>query len=279
MNGDTRYLFHAHAVALSGRITRPFEELIDVQAPSALPPNGGLSSGRKRSYRLRGILSHQGAHSKTTGSFNREAKKHETLATATVQGFNLCDTVLADDITARITSIHEVEGEHRITPQGSAFLNLRVAGRVIELEDNVDLYHELDTLEKVRENYRNNTNDFRTKFDAQGFVGRRADLPENRWRYFPWCHRPSTGDLPGYDRGVTIVPLFIVKNPSAPGFEVHGNVIRVENFGRIHLGELVISGARRRLTMLHVDLGSPTEGDITASSVDGNGGTTDPTPP
>jgi hypothetical protein len=277
MNGDTpRYLFHAHAIGLSGHITRPFEELIDVQAASALPPTGGLSSGRKRSYRLRGILTHQGAHSKATGSFNRDTKANETLATATVQGFNLCDTVVADDITARITSVHLVGGEHRITPQGSAFLNLRIAGRVIELEDNVDVFHELDTLEKVRDHYRNNTNDFRTNFDRQAYAGEDAVLPENKRRYFRWFRHGSTGELPVCKGGFTIVPLFKVKNPSAPGFEVHGNVISVENFGRIILGELIISGDRRRLTMLHVDLGSPTEGAVTAAAAEGNGGTTDP---
>ena len=271
-----RYLFHAHAVGLSGRITRPFEELIDVQAASALPPTGGLSSGHQQNYRLRGILSHQGASSKATGSFNAETNANETLATATVQGLNLCDTILAEDITARITSVHLRNGEHRITPHGSGFTNLRIAGRDIQLIDNVDLYHKLDTLEKVREYYKNNTEDFKTNFDRHAFVGQEADLPEKKRRYFPWCGKERTNVLPEHSSGFTIVPLFVVTNPSAPGFEVHGNVIHVENFGRIHLGELIISGSRRRLTMLHVDLGSPTEGAVDAASVDGNGTQNDP---
>jgi hypothetical protein len=38
----------------------------------------------------------------------------------------------------------------------------------------------------------------------------------------------------------------------------------------------VISAYERRVTMLHVDMGSPMDGSIDAASVDGNGGTTDP---
>jgi hypothetical protein len=72
--------------------------------------------------------------------------------------------------------------------------------------------------------------------------------------------------------GTTIVPLFIVLNPSAAGFQVSGNTITVENFGTIVLGELVISDYERRLTMLHADLGS----GASACIVGGNGGPTDP---
>jgi len=274
-----RFLYHAHAMGVSGRITRPFEEVIDVQAVSGLPPAGGYSSARKDSYRLREVFSHGGAHSEATGSYDPNKNAFETVVTSTVEGYNLCNVVLADSFTARITSVHPASNpdEPRITPQGSMFEKLRIAGKDIVLESLVDDYDKLDSMSKLREHYKNDAS-FREAFQRNTFLGREAELPEAKYRYFPWRRYQKTDELPEC-RGMTVVPLFVVKNPSSPGFEVHGNVIHVQDFGRIHIGDLIISAYERRVTMLHVDLGSPIDGDVSAASVDGNGGTTDPTGP
>jgi hypothetical protein len=272
----SRFLYHAHAVGVAGRITRPFEETIAVQAASALSASGGYSSARQEPYRLREVFSHKGVHTEATGSHSPKTATHDTVVTATVDGFNLCDVVLADSFTARITSVHpeRESAEPRITPQGSMFHKLRIAGKDIILESKVDDYDKLDSMGKLREHYKSNAQ-FRETFRRDAFVGQEAALPETRQRYFPWRRHQNPDELPE-QRGVTIVPLFVVKNPSSPGFEVHGNVIWVQDFGRIHIGELVISAYERRVTMLHVDLGSPIDGSIDAASVDGNGTETPP---
>lgn len=272
-----RFLHHAQAVGVAGRITRPFEELIEGQAPSALTPWGGYSSNRKTGFRVREVISYGATYTETAGSFNERDDAHETVATATVEDFNLAGVVTAELILGRVNSSHPAtrDDEPSITPQGSTFRGLRIAGYDIELESLVDEYTTLSTMKKLREHYRDNDK-FRETFERGTFVGKKdAIQDEKKHKYFPWCRHQRSKQLPEH-RGGTIVPLFLIKNPSAPGFDVHGNVVYIKDFGRVQIGELVIKSHERRLTMLRADLGSPIEGTFDAASVVGNGGHTDP---
>jgi hypothetical protein len=265
-----RFLYHAYAVGFSGQLTKPANQLIPSQAASALPPAGGYSSARQESYRYLEVLSHGGSTSEVKGSLNPKTQQNETSATATIHDLNIGNVVLLDSCTAQLSSKHPGD-EPRIAPQGSFFQNLRVAGRTIELESRVDLYTTLDTLKGLSEHYEKDK-PFRDRFLEEAFVGNESALHEKQRKFFSWRNIKNRDKLPLSKGGVTIVPLFKVLNPSAPGFQVSGNTITVENFGTIVLGELIIGGYERRLTMLHVDLGS----GASACSVGSNGGTTDP---
>lgn len=280
MNTQTpRFHYHAHAIALAGEITHPFHEIIDVQAPATIPSMGGVSSSHKKGYRLRGVLMHQGAHSHTAGRHNLEANAHEVMAHASLGGLNIEDKLTVDFVTAHLTATYQTgseddDQEPQISPRGSMFHRLRIAGRDIDLEPLADLYHELDTMTKVRKAYSDN-NKFRKALDRDAFIGQEATLPASHHRFFPWrMHKPN-GKLPEY-HGHTVVPLFRVKNKNEPGvFEVRGNVVYVPDFGRIHLGELMITPYERRVTMIRADLGSPVHADVAAASGCGGGGPID----
>ncbi|HWB83386.1 MAG TPA: choice-of-anchor P family protein [Bryobacteraceae bacterium] len=272
----SRFHYHAQAVGLAGHITFPFDQVIDVQAPSALPTSGGRCNAHKESFNLGDIVSHSAAHTQTSGNYDENLDAYVTVATATVENYNLRNILKVKKIVAQLTSTYPAGkgDEPSISPKGSYFEGLEIAGRAIELESHVDTYMRLDTRQKLREHYKNNQQ-FRASLDQATFMGGHESLPENVRGYFPWSRQRSTGELPE-NRGTAIVPLFVIKNASAPGFEVYGNVVYVHDFGRIHLGELVIGPYERRLTMVHVDLGSPVKGSLTAASVGGNGGETDP---
>jgi hypothetical protein len=273
----TRFLYHAQAVGLAGKITRPFEETLESQAVSAIPSSGGYSSARKHDIRIREIFTCRVTHSEVAGSFNEKNDSHDTSATATVEQFNLSDVVTADVITARVSSAHPAEGDEEpsIRVFGSSIQGLRIAGRDIELESLVDDFSELDTMTKLRLRYKADDG-FRKRMQATAMIGRRDEMKDERLhRFFPWCHRKPTEELPEF-RQTTILPLFRIVNPSAPGFTVFGNVVHVGNFGRIHVGQLVVSGHERRVNALHVNLGSPTDGTVDAGAVGANGTTNDP---
>jgi len=273
---DRRFHYHAHAVGVSGRITDPFDEEIEVQAASALPTSGGRSSARHPAYQWRDVLSHKGVSTETTGKHHPETDHHETIASATVEDIDICGVVQADAITLQVRCLHAggSSDEPRISPHGSEFHNLRIHGKKVELVSYVNHYHDLDTMTKVRDHYRDNAR-FRDGFHRDACVGRGTAVPERRRKYFPWLRHQANGEMPVH-RGQTIVPLFVVK--SAPGCEVDGNVIYIPDFGHLHLGELVIAPEQRRLTMLHADLGSPRKGQIMSLSGAGNGGETIPPP-
>jgi hypothetical protein len=272
----SRFLYNACAVGFAGRITRPLNHLIPSQATSALAPAGGYSSAREPAYKLLEIVSHQGATSEATGTDDPITHSHDTSVTATVHGLNISSVLLLESCTAYLSSVHPADGEPpRISPQGSFFLNLQIAGRKIELESRIDLYSELDTLDKLRKRYEEDA-EFKMRFLEEAFVGKENALHEKHRKFFPWRSTDKTEELPVTKSGTVIVPLFVVLNPSAPGFHVNVNVITVENFGTVTLGELVINGYERRVTMLQAELGSSTGGNVCAAIGAGNGGTTDP---
>src|SRR6516225_3872067 len=149
--------YHAHVIALAGEVTHPFHEIIDVQAPATIPPMGGFSSSHAERYRLPSITMHHGARSKASGKHNPDAKTHESMAYAAVEGLHIEDVLTVDFVTAHVAATYyagsDDDQEPEITPRGSMYHNLRIAGRKIQLEPNVDLFHELDTLAKVKQAY------------------------------------------------------------------------------------------------------------------------------
>ncbi len=276
---QTRFVYHASAVGLSARFTRPFQETLDSQAPSALTASGGYSSAQRENIRVRGFLSCARVRTETAGSYTPAGDSHNTFAAATAEGFNLGDIVRAERITAYISSAHPASGdiEPSITPLGSGFTKLSVAGQELELHSFVPDFTRLDTMTKLRDAYRNDA-EFRQNMDAATMIGQQDQIADERLhKFFPWCGIQPTGELPEY-RNATILPLFRILNRSSPGFTVLGNLISVANFGRIHVGEVIITSYERRLTGLHFELGSPVDGDGDVCFVGGNGSNTNDPP-
>jgi hypothetical protein len=276
MNDEKRrFHYHAHALALQGEVTHPFQETIERQAPSAVSPFGGFGVARTDAFNLRDVISHRGARSRAEAGHNPNTDEHYSVASVVLEGLNLSDVVTVDRIVARLTAVHsERQEEPCISPHGSTIENLRIAGHPIELISLVGTYHTLDTMQKVRDDYRSNT-DFRDALHEDAFIGQEAALPEKVRRFFPWRRHRTNGELPEF-RGHTIVPLFRIVDPKVPGIEVHGSVIHIHHFGRLHIGELFINRDERRVTMLHADLGSPQHADFVAAAVCGGTSPSDP---
>lgn len=270
-----RFNYHAHALALQGEITHPFQEKIEPQAPSAVSPFGGFGIARADGFNLRDVVSHRGARTRAEAGHNPETDEHYALATVMLEGLNLSDVVTVDRIVARLTAVHsDRQDDPCISPHGSTIENLRIAGHPIELISLVGTYHTLDTMQKVREHYKENA-DFQDRLHEDACVGKETALPERMRKFFPWRRHRHNGELPEF-RGHTIVPLFRIVDPKVPGIDVHGSVIHIHHFGRLHIGELFISSDDRRVTMVHADLGSPQHGDILAASACGGTSPSDP---
>jgi len=121
------FLYHALATGVSGIITLPFQDVIQVQAPSALPFTGGYSASRAEGFRHKNIVTFSSASTVTTGS--ESGGFFNTLATATVEGLNILDVITADRVVARLASKYSKDArEQSATFAGSHFHNLRIAG-------------------------------------------------------------------------------------------------------------------------------------------------------
>jgi hypothetical protein len=130
---EKTFLYHALATGVSGNITLPFQEVIEVKGASALPFTGGYSDSRVESFRYRDIVSFSSASTLTTGSETSES--FDTLATATVEGLNIHNVITADRVVARLASKYLKDTRAQsATFAGSHFENLRVAGNRVEIE-------------------------------------------------------------------------------------------------------------------------------------------------
>lgn len=140
---ERRFLYHALASGVSGLITSPFQDLIEVQAASALPPTGGYSASRVEGFRYKEILSFRSATTLVTGSFSERKRTYNTLVTATVEQLNILNVITADRIVTRLASAQPEEGgPPAVSVLGSLFQNLVVAG--IPLNLSVDHTHFLE---------------------------------------------------------------------------------------------------------------------------------------
>lgn len=140
------YLYTAHGYGFGGRIDRPFQHVLDVHAGASLPTEGGYEVLRKENFRLNETISYTAAHTVVAGSRNEKDGSYTTLASSTIEGLNILDMVTADRIVARVASKQLItDDEPTITPIGSHFENLRIAGCPIEVELDTDLFNRFGT--------------------------------------------------------------------------------------------------------------------------------------
>lgn len=270
-----RFLYHAHAEGLSGRITLPFHDVIEVQGVSALPMNGGHSTSRVEGFRYKNILSTGPIHTLAIGELSQRDPSYHTVAIATIEKLDILGLLTAERIVARIMSKHPVgKGAASIMVVGSRFEGLRIGGVPVEVE--LFNHDEHDSLNKLRARYREDA-EFRKELNKQTCIGRAKDLPEEVRRHFPWAERKAARELPE-SNGMTSIPLVKQLIYKGNHFTNHGNVIHIPQFGTVTLGELIVTQNSRRLAMLQVHLGCGTEGDVSIGSGEGNGSPMPPLP-
>jgi len=278
--------FHASAHALSGQFWRPFQRVIEVQAPTTLPSIGGVGKSRVDNFRLDDLVSFKAGYTHVLGSkkekFDDQGRLTETLyttqVTSTVEGLNILDVVTADRVVARLTSTHNLSGgEAHIHLVGSKFENLRIAGCEVDVKLRHDLLvpeegsPALETFEAVQKEF------------ANGGEFRKMAEDTLKARVYPEeAELPKKLDLHG------VLLCSIVKEVEfkysgsdenkqkkrypCPGVERHGrHVFHVLDFGSVFLAEVQFEYGRKSLTMLRLELGSPNGAAMTVVQADSNG--------
>ena len=248
---ERTFLYHAHATALTGEITLPFHEPIQVQAPSAIPVTGGYCKTRSENFNYRDMISFRAATSITTGSLSEPDDAWSTLMTADIEGLNLLNVVTADRVVARLASKHPRRGgEPSIIPLGSSFQNLRIAGCEVTVELDDERFSRCQRYGELR-NAINEDLEFRQQLSHEEDLSTRA----------------PNGSLLG---------TLVKKIGDCPGVEIKANSIRIPQFGTVYLAEFLISPYSRTITMIRCVLGSTPKGHATIGSGSGNG---EPYPP
>jgi hypothetical protein len=243
-----RFRYHAETTGLTGRITLPFDQTIPPQASVTLPEAGGFVHAKVDNFNFRDIILFDRAVAFAAGSFSVKEDAFDATAAGTLEGLNILNVITADRVTARIASSHPKSGaEPRITPTGSSFENLRIAGYKVEVDLAPDLFCEFDTASGLKAAAEAGAGDK----DAAGGV--KPLILETL----------ASGEM----------SCTLVRSIRGLGKEitVRGNVIRIPGFGVIRLAQIFVSPHKRRVSMLQFDLGSTPDGAGQAGGAEGNG--------
>jgi hypothetical protein len=266
--------YHASAHALSGQFWRPFQRVIEVQAPTTLPSIGGVGNSRVDNFRLDNLVSCKAGYTHVLGSEmevkdaqGRARIAHTTQVTSTVEGLNILDVITADRIVGRLTSVHDAEdkdagGEARIIMIGSRFENFRVAG----CEAYVHLHRDLLTLDTFLAVRKLPEKDEFWKLAAESV---KAIDPEAKIEKRPpeahgalLCSLVKEVKFKCLDEGQDV----------CPGVTRHGrHRFHVREFGNVFLGEVLFQHSQKTLTMLRVELGSPNGAGLIVVQASSNG--------
>jgi hypothetical protein len=269
MSVQKRFLYHASALAIGGRITRPFSEIIESQGAAVLPVSGGHGSARIESFNYRDLITFRRATCTVSGSESeRDGRRvYNSLASVTIEGLNVMDVVTADRIVGRLTSEHPADGDELpILPVGSTFVNLRIAGTLVEPKPHATLL-ECATFPEIERH-------------QPGKVAPIGDHEGHAYQFKPAASpkRLVEGGAPQplFEERVVLTSLFeplrLREDAQTAGLQAGGGCrIRVPGFGTVVLGEYLITRRARQLCMLRLEMGSPLQGDLEAGSVGGNG--------
>jgi len=256
---EKRFVFRGNAVGAAGHIHKPEDLIIWVQGSSTLPVIGGYSRDIAERVKFSDVLSVEHVRTQATGDFNQKEKAYTTLTNSVVKGLNVNSRLTADSLEATLTSSHpEGGGEPSIVPTGTEIINLRLDGYPVNVTLDTDLFTKYATRESLSRAFSSDAafhkrygHRFQTsEQDKKGKLAKR-EIPE----------------AGGYIV-TSLVADIQTKHPKAV---VSGNVITLNGFGRIFLGELLIASESRRLTLVRLKLGSPIEGEIACAEVESNG--------
>jgi hypothetical protein len=144
------FLYNAHGSALGGFITRPFNEVIESVASVSLPVAGGYGSAEVKNYDYHQLIKFDRAYTQVSGS-QAEDGSYNTLISVTIEGLTVADMITARRVVARITTKHDGgDGETRVVPTGSEFVDLRIAGEPVGGLECDPMLTDLDTYEAFK---------------------------------------------------------------------------------------------------------------------------------
>ncbi len=266
----SRFRFHGYAIGAAGRIHRPFSELIEVQAATALPQIGGHGSARSARFKYRDIFQFDVAHSEVTGApchsdCDDKPASYGTHIQATLEGLNVMGMVTADRVVANLASTYgpASDGEPSVVLVGTRFENLRIAGIPVHVDLATDVFDRYPTHRALVQAYRTDEG-VRGLFDRVTLKDHAHQAPEHILRWFSHSH--GGAELPA-TRGITSVSLVRELAAEKAGLELWGHVIHVPGFGTVRLAEIDISRVTRTVNMIQIDLDCPYKAQIMCAMI------------
>jgi hypothetical protein len=237
---DKTFLFNAHAHILGGFITRPPQKFVETAGAVALPITGGHQKTEISNYAFDPphiTIDYACAEV----SSKQSAGGYDTSIATTIRGLAVSDesgiVITARGIQMNISTHHPGDDSETTVQISGSFDKLIVKNEeVIVVPDT--MFSDAPTYSQFDQKFGNSSNVSKSK--RPGMM--RCSL-----------HKKVTHSmaLPHLDQ----------------------QVLKVPNFGLIYLGEVHLQDSTRRVTMMRLELGSPTAGSIALGGGSGNGNT------
>jgi hypothetical protein len=307
------HVYHAEAQILSGELEHPIKEPLEKYGHVALEHTRreSLSTRSVGQTNIEGLISFKSGHTRVVGTQVKQktdilGNDHAgwvTLSTATIEGYNVVDTVTADRVVAQVSTEHPMTQGHvpKVSFLGTRFENLQIGGYKVQVELDLGLcgtkpesdrsYLEdgdfLDRIERQFESVR----------DTKGL----PDVLKKKYKaeidYIDDLRRRAKKGAKGNGNGYPKLQCSLVKSIGEipiPGVKTFGNVIFIPNFGTVALAtlEVGIRGGESEfqrgpgnaplpasnsnyftLNMFDMNLGCPVGGKAKGPGVSGNGQT------
>jgi len=275
-----RFVFRGNAAAFGGRIVRPEDVVLDMPGASSLTVVGGRSVATidRTPPSFKDFVAFESASTLAEGSFD-SLKGLIGLSNHTVQEYTLKASthvraeikkltvgrkrrLSVDRLTAEMrSSSPTASGEPPIKLGDVAAEGVRIDGFELKVEFERKLFQQQDTRAKLL-----------TVADDPAFVrkyGRHFFMTTD----FAGRPAPPAGRfVPGGETiYATIVKSLGWRAKPNPDARIDHHSVVVKDFGTIFFGELFITSASRRLTMMRLELGSDEGGSVGGPEIDING--------
>lgn len=266
-----RFLTDGHAVGLGGYIHRVNDNVIrrNLEIPYASAAFGGSTESRQGPYRLSqepdgdpvvscGSSWSRAWHEREDGNGNGTAPTHTVHAKSIVEGLEVDKRLFVDRATAYLKTVyHQGDAQPTVTP-----VEAELGGFVLDgVRFTVTLDAEPVTTFGTCDQFHH------ACLHDEGFREKNGNRVLSLRE--PSTDRPSPKGCFVY----SLVERIQWDGPLPAGAEVDedSHVIVWPDFGKIILGEMLISDFSRRLTMMRLELGSPLEGSLDAADVQSGG--------
>jgi hypothetical protein len=283
-----RFIFRAYASALAGHIRRPNNIFFRVQGACSLPVVGGLAESgtdwdaflKTKDYESLGkhqnffkfttlasltrgdFTDRSAAVAMTHGKIQEGEIPTKTTATAEVAGLEVGGRLKIELLRGGLTAGETKEREQPpIKPSGCKVKGVTIDGYQLDVRLDEGPFSDRPTMAGIASAYETEE-DYFASYGPQFLC---TGLPSRaRTRKIPQARGLSL---------VTLVKSIKWKGKPHPDAKIEGHMVHVPELGRFFFGEMFLSDASRRLTMLRMKLGSDTGGDGAGAEVETNGTT------
>lgn len=267
-------VYEVSALGLAGEFVRPIRLQVPDQAAAVLPYIGGFETVEVNNVQLNGLVHTKAARSTVMGGYDENRGQDNALASVVIEDLNICDMVTADRVVARLSAFWSAEDkETRFSLSGTHFVNLRIAGRPVTGNLDINAFNKASTFSRLQNSsYNEYLHGARLTQDVPYYSSHLDSIYKELHRF----SEKKSRDLPSWYSLANHVQ--VEGSKEGTDVEAFGSILYVPDFGIIHLAEFFVTQNQRRLSMLRLQLGSPIEANLVVATCN-VGDTTDSTGP